>query len=433
MATKRQRVRINEPKFQLRSKSANTPQLIYLVFRFQNTKLVYSTGHKVHPRYWNFKTERVRNVTDVVDKDDINDSLDTHVFNIKTFYKLLLSEGKPINCEILKERLDGLNEKLEAESSSPKQSTLFQFIDKFIEQSRHRVNPKTGKKLNDSVVNKYENTLRRLKEFKKKSRKCLDFNTIDLDFYQDFMAFLVHEKGYATNTIGRYIKTVKEFLNAATDEGINTNLKYRSSRFKTINEISESIYLSEGELDELYRFNLTNAPRLERIRDLFLIGAWTGLRFSDFSKLSSNNIKGDFIEVKQQKTDDYVMIPIHPVVEAILKKYDGEIPKASTNQVTNKYLKELGEVVGINQTVKKSITKGGKRITTNLEKYKMLTTHTARRSFATNLYLGGFHVVSIMKITGHKTETAFLRYIKVTPKEHAVLLSNHWKNKGLII
>jgi len=74
----------------------------------------------------------------------------------------------------------------------------------------------------------------------------------------------------------------------------------------------------------------------------------------------------------------------------------------------------------------KSITKGGKRITEAHPKWELVTSHTARRSFATNLYKSGFPSISIMGITGHRTEKAFLKYIKVTPEEHAMLLQKHW-------
>ena len=81
----------------------------------------------------------------------------------------------------------------------------------------------------------------------------------------------------------------------------------------------------------------------------------------------------------------------------------------------------------LREKVLKSITRGGKKITTAYEKWQLVSSHTGRRSFATNLYKSGFPSISIMNITGHKTEAAFLKYIKVTPEEHARLLAEHWK------
>ena len=107
------------------------------------------------------------------------------------------------------------------------------------------------------------------------------------------------------------------------------------------------------------------------------------------------------------------------------------IPKPLTNQKTNHYLKEVGkEIQGLNKTVIKNITKEGKNNQTRFAKWEMLTTHTARRSFATNEFLAGTPTLTIMAITGHKTEKAFLRYIKLNSSDHARLLKAHWEERA---
>ncbi len=118
------------------------------------------------------------------------------------------------------------------------------------------------------------------------------------------------------------------------------------------------------------------------------------------------------------------------MVESILNKYDGELPDVPSNQKVNDYLKEVGEIAEINAPFKKSITKGGVKQTTVYKKWEVLSTHTARRSFATNAYNAGVPSLTIMAITGHKTETSFLKYIKVTPKEHALKLRNFWQKNA---
>ena len=79
--------------------------------------------------------------------------------------------------------------------------------------------------------------------------------------------------------------------------------------------------------------------------------------------------------------------------------------------------------------VSKEITKAGKKVTLHLEKWEMISSHTARRSFATNEYLNGTPSITIMAITGHKTEKAFLKYIKVRPKEHAEKMKSLWERR----
>jgi integrase len=135
--------------------------------------------------------------------------------------------------------------------------------------------------------------------------------------------------------------------------------------------------------------------------------------------------------MQTQKTGETVVIPIHSHVEAIMSRYEAKTPNSlptpMSNQKMNDYLKELGELAGIAETINQTFTKGGKKVAVNYPKYELITTHTARRSFATNQYLAGFPSISIMKLTGHRTEKAFMKYIKVTPKEHAQNLKRLWE------
>ena len=115
-----------------------------------------------------------------------------------------------------------------------------------------------------------------------------------------------------------------------------------------------------------------------------------------------------------------------------MAKYGGLLPRSLSNQKTNDYLKDLGEMIPcLSKEVVRSFTKEGKRQQTRHEKWELLTTHTARRSFATNEYLAGTPTLTIMAITGHKTEKAFLRYIKLVPSDHARLMKAHWERRKL--
>ena len=232
------------------------------------------------------------------------------------------------------------------------------------------------------------------------------------------------------NTVGKKIQTLKIFLNEATARGINTNLKYQSTRFIAVTEESDNIYLTVEEIEKIYSLDLSDKPKLEKVRDLFVIGCWTGLRYSDWNKVRPENIQEGFVSLKQQKTGQPVVIPLHPTVQAILDKYDGDLPRPITNQKFNEYLKLVAKLADFKEAITKQITRGGKTETIIRHKWEMVTTHTARRSFATNMYKMGVPSITIMAITGHRTETAFLKYIKVTPQEQAKLMREIWLNNG---
>ena len=91
----------------------------------------------------------------------------------------------------------------------------------------------------------------------------------------------------------------------------------------------------------------------------------------------------------------------------------------------NLNLKHIGRLAKIKENVESSITKGGKLVKNTDFKYNLITTHTARRSFATNAYLADIPAIAIMKITGHQTEKSFLRYIRISQEENANKLLNH--------
>ena len=268
--------------------------------------------------------------------------------------------------------------------------------------------------------------MRKLEEFKALTKTEVDFDTIDMDFYDRFIKFLTNE-GYTKNTIGGFIKNVKIFMNEAIDRNLTKNLEYRNRKFKILEEQVDKIYLSQKELLKIYNMKLSGIyKKYERVRDLFIIGCYTGLRFSDLIEVRSENIvNGNQIKIRTEKTQEIVYIPLHKFVRSIIKKYHGNLPSVISNQKMNDYLKEIGELAEINELIKVSITRGGNTETEVSKKYDLITTHTARRSFATNAYLMDIPSISIMKITGHRTEKSFMKYIRISQEDNANKLLNH--------
>ena len=111
-------------------------------------------------------------------------------------------------------------------------------------------------------------------------------------------------------------------------------------------------------------------------------------------------------------------------------KYGGNLPAALSNQKMNEYIKDVAKKIPeLKELAPITYTKEGFKVTKNIEKWKLVSTHTAWRSFATNEFKAGTPTITIMAITGHKTEAAFLKYIKVTPKEHAQILKLAWQDR----
>ena len=414
--------------FNLRSRSTNKPVPVYLIVRWNGNRLVYPTKERINPKFWNFDKQLVRETKQFPEYPEFNRRLSKIREKSSNAFRTFQNDhdGKSPTVRELKSELDSVLK------DEPKGVDIFSFIDQFIIDSKYRVSDKTGGPIAQSTIRIYQYTRTLLADYASAKRKKVDFDSIDLEFYYDFTAFLTEDKKLSNNTIGKHIKTLKTFLNEATEQGVNLNFKYRSKRFKSAREDTESIYLTEGELNQIYNLDLSNNKRLEKARDLFIVGCWTGLRFSDFTQISRQNIKGDFIEIKTQKTGKQVVIPIHRTVKEIMSMYNthNNLPPSITNQKLNAYIKEVGKKVpALNSKVTFSYTKHGLKVKPEKKKYKLITTHTARRSFATNLYLGEVQTNTIMAITGHSTEKAFLRYIKVTPNQHAKILQRFWNEQ----
>jgi integrase len=414
--------------------SKETP--IFLVFSVGNNRFKFSTQKKIHPDLWDDTNQRPKK--SYTGSPELKSYLKSLAGDTEKIYTQFQTLNKPFTLEQVKAKL---NEELERKPTSAP-LPFFEFVENFIESVKS--SRKSG------TLTTYNNTLSHLKGFQKvHSQKKIGFESFNLDFYNDFIEYLMNEKLFSVNTIGKHIKNLKMFLSEASERGINTKFDFKSKRFKVIREDSENIYLTEEEIEQIFNLDLSENKKLERVRDLFLVGCYTGLRFSDFSQIKPENIKGGYISIRTQKTDETVTIPIHPTVEAVLVKYKNDflnsLPPSISNQKMNEYLKEIGKLAveemlklskgkgntnkGLNEKILTTMGKGGKRVTTSSKKFELITTHTARRSFASNLYLQEFPSISLMKITGHKTEKAFLTYIKISPQENANKLREFWNSR----
>ena len=288
-----------------------------------------------------------------------------------------------------------------------KPKTLLKAISDFIEIAPTKVVKRKGHPngvhIAPRTIYQYGQLQDRINEYlKQNKRKDMEIIELNEDFYNSFVNFL-EEKGYKVNTIGYYIKCLKAVINSLPLAQRATCEFVAPKKCAKLIEDVDNIYLNEDELASIANATIKTAY-LDRVRDQFLLLAWTGCRYSDLDKLTKDNIitmnGREYFKLIQQKTGAKVTIPVLPTTRSILEKYGYNLPKPMSNQKFNDYLKEVAKLAG-------------------LENWQRVTAHTARRSFATNLYKRDFPTLMIMRITGHQTEKAFLGYIKVTEDENA--------------
>ena len=409
--------------FVLKEAKSNKKTFIFLIVRFNYERVKYSTGEKILPevwtKYYNSDSKQLICTKKKLPKEliSINNQLKRYSDKIESINDYFTFQKIVPTTEFIREELNK-EFKRNYKAALMKQ---YSFIE-FAEDYKKTTNKKQGTLL------AYAGTIKHLKDYQKISKKILRFENIDFDFYDKFIQHL-KSLNYSNNTIGNQIKNVKVFMRNAEDKNLHNNTQYKNSRFKVMKESADNIYLTDKELQKIYELDLLEQPHLERTRDIFIVGAWTGLRISDLKQLSPNNIIktdiGKLIKIKTIKTGEVVIIPLHPTVTAILKKYKNEVPRVISNQLMNEYLRDIGKTAKINEAVIVSKTAGGIRKDKTFEKWQLITSHTARRSFATNMYLADIPSISIMKITGHKTESSFLTYIKISQEDNAKKLLKH--------
>lgn len=416
--------------FSLRSPNSKTSTPIYLIYRIKSEKLVYPIGIKILPKHWKAENQRVRNIADAKDKLSINNLLNELETLVLKFVDSRVINGLPLSKAVIKKYLDEYFKPVNEQEKS-----FFGFIDKLIETEINRINPTTGRTITTGTIKSIKGTKALLQLFEITKYK-LSFELITLEFYYDFIGWC-NSKGYAPNNTGKHIKNIKKFMNEAVEQELTKNLAFKSKRFIVIKEDVDNIYLTLNELKRMYELDLSDKPSHEKARDLFLIGAYTSLRVSDFNDIKPENIikriDGYRLQIETKKTDHKVIIPLHPYVVAILQKYMGKETKRMADQTINYKIKDVGKWAEITELETISKTKGGLRITKQIPRYELIKTHTARRSFCTNAYLSGVPTIDIMAISTHKTESSFMKYIKVTKEQQADRMAQHpfFQNKAM--
>ncbi len=280
----------------------------------------------------------------------------------------------------------------------------------------------------------YRNMKDHLKAFEIFRGGPITFDCMDLTFYEEFVDFLtydyIHRRrreqivGLKTNTVGKTIKQLRVFLGNRIRKRIIPPIDLHGW---TVLEVeTDAVYCTRDEINLIYQLDLSEHPHLIPYRDLFVLGCLTGLRFSDFSLLKKDDLRGDMLYKKQQKSNHWVVIPLLEEARAILdNRFEKDIPPL-TNGEFNQHIKSIAKLAGIDQIIKFSFKKGNQEIVEVKPKYEWITSHTCRRSFCTNEFLSATPVELIMKISGHKSVKDFYKYIRITPEEAAHQIKDIW-------
>jgi len=346
--------------------------------------------------------------------------------------------NETVYADVLKEQAEALA-KAKAAEEEAKRMTLAKYIDQFIKsiQNGTRLTEK-GTVFTDGSVRTIKTSNKQFKKFQESKKRTYDFDDIDLQFYYDFSAYL-KKRNYSLNTSGKIINQLKWIMACAQAEGYHNNNAYKNPKFKGNRVQVDSIYLTQEELDKMNAADLSELEDGAVIsRDIFMVGVYTAQRISDYNNIKKEDIRttkkrwiedipdpekpGEtkavirekeitYIDIHQKKTGAKVSIPCKKELIAILEKYNYNLPHFE-DQTINRHIKDIARVAGLTDLVTIETSKGGVRKKETVEKYKLVMSHTARRTGATLMYLAGIELFDIMKVTGHTTPEMLKRYIK---------------------
>lgn len=416
--------------FFLKNPNADKSAIVAIV-RYNGAIYKRAVGVSCETKYWNKKTHSVRRTSaNAAEASSINARL------------RLMYDACAAVCMDMTQKFDMLSQSAywaAVDDRLNRRDTNIVYVSDYVDIYVERVR----KSISVNTVRTYVRLGKIIRSYEQYKHCRLQFKDINLTFYHEFREFFVR-RNVSMGYFGLMIRLLKVVYRAAREvDGLHNERATEVRGFTADHTNSKSIYLTLDELRRIAEVKIEPAAvralsseyaamsdvrinslvaEMEVVRNKFLIGAYTGLRISDYNQLRDNNIDGRFIRVTTQKTGASVVIPIHPCVRAILDS-GFDVSRHILDRRINACIKIVARLAGITEQVEGTKIVGHRAVTGFYPKCELVASHTARRSAATNMYKSGIPAISIMRITGHTTEASFLRYIRISQEENAELMA----------
>ena len=232
----------------------------------------------------------------------------------------------------------------------------------------------------------------------------------------------MNEEEFAINYKWKMVSQLKTVMEEGRKLKYHTNLAYKDWHVKR--EAVDAVYLTMDEVDRIWNLELTSVQEM-KARDLFIVGVYTVSRFSDYSRISEQSIDSEgYIRIVHKKTGAVVHIPVSSRVRAVLDRNGGSVP-SMCSQNFNDAIKRVCRKAGINEVIETRHSRGKGYVTEKKEKWELVSSHTARRTGATLMRLGGTSMRGIMLVGGWAEESTLEKYIRMGSKENAVAMKDN--------
>lgn len=419
---------------------------IHLIYQVKGSRKYYAVPDTLlHPMNWDNKEQKAITVPAKKAKslnpsfdtslllysnevNEINDRLSRLLIDIQSHENYFNDRNEPFDGQMIIDRLRREKEpQIKAREHSDRVAA---FIRRFAEET-------TAKHHKAGTIKVYTGLANHLEAYEKIKGRHVTFDSLDIVTLKSFHGFLEEDrvidgkviKGMIDITSAKQMSTLKTLINyARKDYKIKVNPDYKDYSIPRNDSNLEVIALEYDEFLKIYNLELPMNSGLDEARDVFCFSCATGLRYSDLLELKREHIRGDVIIKTAEKTGQLLQVPLNPFSAAILEKYkERERPlPVSTNQHTNRQIKVIGKLAGIDTPIATTRKKAGQKITITRPKFEELTCHVGRKSFITLSLEKGMQPQVVMSLSGHTTWRAFKRYVEVTAKHKQADMAKAW-------
>lgn len=418
-------------KFRVLHKTENAQ--IYVRFSIDRDNVFQTkTGKTINAKYWSVKTSRP--IQTIAENKILTTELNALENHILKEYNTDYSKGVIFSKDWLSEKIDTFFNRIEVKTDD---AVFLNYLQNFIDFKR------STSSYTDCTLRKYNNLKDRFTQYQKKKKKTFLLQDVGAKTLIDFKNYLITDCDLMETTAVRFLKNLKTVLFDAEQNGKSIHYQIRGFSTGTTNT-EYKVFLSFDEIEKIKEIQTINTD-WNIAKDWLVLGCYLGQRASDllrmtkrmiYTKTDSEGNSFRFLEIKQQKTGEKVVIPLHDEVETILNKYNGDFPPSFANNfdsnavLFNRHIKKVCELAGIHEIIKGKVYNEGKKKNeiVEIEKCFLVSSHVCRRSFATNFYGNKmFTTPQLMAITGHSTEQMFLNYIGKTADDWAMQTAKTFK------
>ena len=409
--------------FKLKEPNSEKETLIYFrsFFSNENRNFIYSSGEKIKPSEWDFENRLPNDLNGRTQRAVNHRSIKKQLDRYSGFFTEIVNRYKNIDEELT---IDIARQRFDEEFKKIKiKDDFFRIYDEFIQEKE---NDYSGNSISKSTKDRYDYNKRLLQDFQDYYKLKLRLGNFNDKIYNKFLKYCIEIKDHSANTVHRNVGLLKTFLYWALSKKYTYNNNFinfkKPPKFRT-----DEIALNYQQVEEIYLYDFSKNKRLERVRDLFVFGCVTGMRFGNYSRISKQDIQGDFIRVVDLKSKSKKLsIPLNSISKAILEKYDYILPNIS-NQKMNEFIKEVFKEMKFTEDIKKTMKYGDELVDKKSEFWERISSHTARRSFITIMKNNKVPDKVIMSYTGHTSLEVFNNYYRPSEEDKVNYMNEVFK------